>query len=42
MLDGIELSYFTDQAEMILRIIVSVLLGAVIGYERERSHKPAG
>ena len=42
MLDGIELSYFTDQAEMILRIIVSVILGAVIGYERERSHKPAG
>jgi putative Mg2+ transporter-C (MgtC) family protein len=42
MLDGIELSYFTDQAEMILRIIVSVILGAIIGYEREISHKPAG
>ena len=42
MLDGIELSYFTDQAEMILRILVSVILGAIIGYERERSHKPAG
>lgn len=42
MLDGIDLSYFTDQAEMILRILVSVILGAIIGYERERSHKPAG
>jgi putative Mg2+ transporter-C (MgtC) family protein len=42
MLDGIDLSYFTNQAEMILRIIVSVILGAIIGYEREISHKPAG
>ncbi len=42
MLDGIDLSYFTDQAEMIIRIIVSVILGAIIGYERELSHKPAG
>jgi putative Mg2+ transporter-C (MgtC) family protein len=42
MLDGIDLSYFTNQAEMILRIIVAVILGGIIGYEREISHKPAG
>jgi putative Mg2+ transporter-C (MgtC) family protein len=42
MLDGIDLSYFTNQAELILRILVSVILGAIIGYEREISHKPAG
>ena len=42
MLDGIDLSYFTNQAEMILRIFVAVILGGIIGYEREISHKPAG
>jgi putative Mg2+ transporter-C (MgtC) family protein len=42
MLDGIDFSYFTDQAEMVLRIFVAVTLGAIIGYEREISHKPAG
>jgi len=28
--------------EMILRLVVSVLLGAVVGYERERDNQPAG
>lgn len=42
MLDGIDLSYFTDQAEFVLRVFISVILGAIIGYEREISHKPAG
>ena len=42
MLDGIDLSYFTDQAEFVLRIIIAAALGAIIGYEREKSHKPAG
>jgi len=42
MLDGIDLSYLTEQAEFILRIFIAALLGAIIGYEREKSHKPAG
>jgi putative Mg2+ transporter-C (MgtC) family protein len=42
MLDGIDPSYFTGQAEFVLRIIVAAVLGAIIGYEREKSHKPAG
>ena len=42
MLDGIDLSYLTNQAEFVLRIIVAAILGAIIGYEREQSHKPAG
>lgn len=42
MLDGLDVSYFTDQAEFILRIIIATILGAIIGYEREQSHKPAG
>lgn len=28
--------------ELIIRLLVSVILGALIGYERERSRKPAG
>jgi len=27
---------------MILRLVVSVLLGAAVGYERERDNQPAG
>ena len=42
MLDGIDLNFFTDQAEFVLRIIIATILGAIIGFERERSHKPAG
>ena len=42
MLDGIDLSFITDQAEFVLRIIIATILGAIIGIERERSHKPAG
>lgn len=29
-------------AELILRAVISVLLAGLIGYERERLHKPAG
>ncbi|MBN2066099.1 MAG: MgtC/SapB family protein [Candidatus Thermoplasmatota archaeon] len=42
MLDGIDVSYFINQAEFVLRIFIAVILGAIIGYEREISHKPAG
>ncbi len=42
MLDGVDLSYFTSQAEFVLRILIAAMLGAIIGYEREISHKPAG
>ena len=42
MLDGIEITYFADQVELVLKLMVSVLLGGIIGYERELSHKPAG
>ena len=42
MLDGIDLSYFTDQSEFVLRIFVAAILAGIIGYERELSHKPAG
>ena len=42
MLDGIDFSFLTAQAEMIPRLIFSVILGGIIGYEREISHKPAG
>jgi len=31
-----------ENADFVLRIIVSVILGAIIGYERETSRKPAG
>ena len=42
MLDGIDISYFTNQTEFVLRIFVSTILAGIIGYERELSHKPAG
>lgn len=28
--------------EHVIKLIVAVILGALIGYEREKSHKPAG
>lgn len=31
-----------NDIEMVIRLVVSVILGALIGYERERSRKPAG
>lgn len=31
-----------EDVEMVIRLLVSVLLGAMIGYEREKSRKPAG
>ncbi len=30
------------QFEMMLRLLLAGVLGALIGYQRERSHKPAG
>ena len=30
------------EVEMILRLLLAAALGAIIGYQRERSHKPAG
>ncbi len=42
MLDGIDLSFLTSQADMVLKLIIAVTLGAIVGYEREISHKPAG
>lgn len=31
-----------NDIDMVIRLLVSVLLGGIIGYEREKSHKPAG
>jgi len=42
MLDGIDISYFTNQAEFVIRIFVAAILAGIIGFERELSHKPAG
>ena len=30
------------ELEMILRLLLAAALGAIIGYQRERAHKPAG
>ncbi len=37
-----EISFSWTDLEMVARIIISVGLGALIGYEREITHKPAG
>ncbi len=42
MLDGIDISLLTNQADLVLKLIIAVILGAIVGYEREISHKPAG
>jgi putative Mg2+ transporter-C (MgtC) family protein len=42
MLDGIDISYFTNQTEFVIRIFIAAILAGIIGYERELSHKPAG
>jgi putative Mg2+ transporter-C (MgtC) family protein len=31
-----------DELEMILRVVVALILGGIIGYQRERADKPAG
>jgi putative Mg2+ transporter-C (MgtC) family protein len=31
-----------SDADLIIRLLAAVLLGGIIGYEREKSHKPAG
>ena len=31
-----------EDIELVIRLLVSVALGAIVGYEREISHKPAG
>ena len=37
-----EITFNWTDVEMIIRIFLSVILGALIGYEREITHKPAG
>lgn len=36
------LSYTLFDLELVIRILVAVLLGGIVGYEREKSKKPAG
>ncbi len=36
------LSFTLFDVELIIRILVAVLLGGIVGYEREKSKKPAG
>ena len=31
-----------DELEMILRVVAALILGGIIGYQRERADKPAG
>jgi len=31
-----------EDAELVIRLLTAVVLGAIVGYEREISHKPAG
>lgn len=38
----IPFEFTSSDLELIIRLLVSVLLGGIIGFERERSHKPAG
>jgi putative Mg2+ transporter-C (MgtC) family protein len=38
----IPFEFTSNDLELIIRLLVSVLLGGIIGLERERSHKPAG
>lgn len=39
---GLDLYRFLIAEEFLLKLVVSAALGAVLGFERERSHKPAG
>ena len=36
------LSFTLFDLELVIRILVAVLLGGIVGYEREKSKKPAG
>jgi len=38
----IPFDFTSNDLELIIRLLVSVLLGGIIGLEREKSHKPAG
>jgi putative Mg2+ transporter-C (MgtC) family protein len=38
----IPFEFTLNDLELIIRLLVAVLLGAIIGFEREKSHKPAG
>jgi len=38
----IPFEFTLSDLELIIRLLVSVLLSGIIGFERERSHKPAG
>jgi putative Mg2+ transporter-C (MgtC) family protein len=38
----IPFEFTSNDLELIIRLLVSVLLGGIIGLEREKSHKPAG
>jgi putative Mg2+ transporter-C (MgtC) family protein len=38
----IEFSFTWIDVDLLIRVLVAVILGAIIGYEREISHKPAG
>ena len=42
MPDDLHLYPVLIDREFLLRLLISSILGAVIGYERERAHKPAG
>ena len=37
-----DIPFSLTDLEMISRLVISVILGALIGYEREITHKPAG
>lgn len=37
-----DIPFSLTDIEMISRLVISVILGALIGYEREITHKPAG
>jgi putative Mg2+ transporter-C (MgtC) family protein len=39
---GAWLAYGTHMAYLLVKLLTAVILGAVIGYERERAGKPAG
>lgn len=32
----------SEDVELVIRLFAAVILGAIVGYEREMSHKPAG
>jgi len=42
ILDDSVLELIKTQTELLIRLLVSVALGALIGFQREKKHKPAG